>query len=380
MGTTLKRFGLGVLFAYGVSTLLAAQKSVVYAPVVPKKAKATKDWPDAKAMEKQQQDAERRKLFQSATPIAITLTANFKAVQGDRNPASTKTFPATLEYTNDDGSPGTTEVAIRTRGHMRRMFLTCDFAPLRVEFTKEQVKHSVFDAQKSLKLGTHCREGVKDFEQYVLREYAAYRIGNLLTPKSFRARLARVSYVDPASKKRSPARYGMFIEDDTDVAKRLGGRVTEDRAALGGFSKDDFTLLALFEYLIGNLDVSIFTQHNVVLVQFPDNSLYPVPYDFDYSGLVDTTYSMPPVGIKIASTRERVYRGPCRTAEELEPFFAKFRAIRPQIAPIFDSLTDMDPGAKRRAVAFLDQFYKTIDRPGDVKQEFLLNCLKKGLM
>ncbi len=35
----------------------------------------------------------------------------------------------------------------------------------------------------------------------VLREYAAYRIFNLVTPESFRARLAKVTYVDTGTKK-----------------------------------------------------------------------------------------------------------------------------------------------------------------------------------
>ena len=378
----LKRIGLVVLVTSVLSSFVGAQRSVTYAPVVPKKAKAVKAWPDAGTMARQRQDAEKRKLFASVTPIAIKLTANFKAVQGDRDPASTKTFPATLEYANDDGSPGVAEVAIRTRGHMRRLFQTCDVAPLRVEFPKEQVKHSVFDGQTALKLATHCREGVKDFEQYVLREYAAYRLGNLLTPRSFRARLAKVVYVDAASRKASPPRYGFFIEDDGDVAKRLGGRLTTDVAALSGFSKDDFTFLALFEYMIGNNDVSIWAQHNVSLVQFPDNSLYPVPYDFDYSGLVDTTYAMPPPAIKIASVRDRVYRGPCRAAREFEPLLTKFRAIQPQVAPLFDSLIDMDSGAKKRALSYMDQFFRTLDKPDDVKKALADStyCLKNGLM
>ena len=382
MSAVLKRLGFIAIVVWVLPPLVEAQRSVITPPVVAKKAKPAKEWPDARTMAKQQQDAEKRKLCASTSPVVIKLTANFKAVQGDRNPSSTKTFPATLEYTNDDGSPGVAEVALRTRGHMRRMFQTCDVAPLRVEFPKEQVKHSVFDGQKALKLGTHCREGVKDFEQYVLREYSAYRIGNLLTPKSFRARLAKVTYVDAVSKKASPPRYGLFIEDDEDVAKRLGGRLTADRDALSGFSKDDFTLFAMFEYLIGNNDVSIWTQHNVSLVQFPDGSAYPVPYDFDYSGLVDTTYAIPPAALKISSVRDRVYRGPCRAASEFGPFLVKFGVIRPQVAPIFESLTDMDPGAKKRALSYLDEFFKMAEKPDSVKKALAESpyCLKKGLM
>src|SRR5436190_18697965 len=176
MRSALRRLALGLLLACSVSSILAGQRAGLV-PMPPKKAaKPPKPWPDAETIKKQQLDADKRKLFAAIAPIAITLTADFKAVQKDRNPTSTATFPATLSFTNDDGTPGTADVKIRTRGHMRRLFTTCEFAPLRIEFTKAQVKHSVFDAQTALKLGTHCNEGVKSWEQYVLREYAAYRI------------------------------------------------------------------------------------------------------------------------------------------------------------------------------------------------------------
>ena len=56
------------------------------------------------------------------------------------------------------------ELQLRTRGHVRRMYQTCEFAPLRLEFTKAHVKGTVFDDQRVLKLGTHCRN-VTEFEQ-----------------------------------------------------------------------------------------------------------------------------------------------------------------------------------------------------------------------
>jgi hypothetical protein len=64
----------------------------------------------------------------------------------------------------DDGSPVSIELQLRTRGHVRRMYQTCEFAPLRLEFTKAHVKGTVFDDQRVLKLGTHCRN-VTEFEQ-----------------------------------------------------------------------------------------------------------------------------------------------------------------------------------------------------------------------
>jgi hypothetical protein len=278
-----------------------------------------------------------------------------------------------------DGSPVKVELPIRTRGQVRRSYDTCEFAPLRLEFPKDQMKGTLFEGQHALKLGVHCRN-VKEVEQYVLREYAAYRIFNLVDPRSFRVRLANVTYVDTATKKTLGPKHGMLIEDDDDVAKRMEGRLVTQRDLLSQLDRDYFTLMAIFEYMIGNLDVSIFAQHNVKLVQVPSRTVFAVPYDFDYSGLVDATYALPPPGLGITTVRDRVYRGPCRTEAELETWFAKFRAIRPGIAPMYDSLADFDPGAKKKALAYLDEFYRTIDRPAAVKTAFIDHCLKTGLM
>ena len=358
------------------------QAARVQAP--PKAIKTTppKEWPDAATAAKQQKDAENRRLFASTAPLVFTMTANFKAVQSDRSPTSTRTFPATLEFPRGDGSSITVALPIRTRGQVRRSTDTCEFAPIRLEFPKDEMKGTVFAAQHVLKLGTHCRN-VKEFEQYVLREYAAYRIFNLLSPQSFRVRLARATYVDSVTKKNLGTKYAMFIEGDEDVAKRMGGRLVTQPGPQAHLDTDFFTLMTLFEYMIGNLDVSIINEHNVKLVQTPNRTVYAVPYDFDYSGLVDASYAVPPPGMKVTTVRDRLYRGPCRTAPDLETFFAKFRAIKPSLAPLYDSLPDFDPRAKKEALSYLDEFYRTIDRPSDVKAAFIDpggGCLTKGVM
>jgi hypothetical protein len=339
-------------------------------------------WPSAAKMEERRLEAEALPLFSGTEPVEITLTADFKAVQGDRNPESTKTFPATIQVAGADGAMVTRPLGIRTRGHSRRSFNVCDFAPLRLELPKGEFKGTVFQGlDGGLKLGAHCREGVKSFEQYVLREYAAYRIYNLITPQSFRARLAKVTYVDSVRQKPISTRFAMFIEDDDDVAKRMGGRIIEEKEHLARLSRDAFTRMALFQYLIGNVDVSIITFHNVVAVQTPTGAVYPVPYDFDYSGLVNATYAIPAPGLGITTVRDRVFRGPCRAVEELTDFFATFRAIRADIVAMYDALPGFfDAGAKKSAISYLDGFYRTLDKPGDVKKVFLDTCLRRGLM
>src|SRR5207247_7684958 len=125
--------------------------------------------------------AENRQLFQAADPLTFTLTADFNAVNKDRNEKSTKRFPGTLVVTGEKGKSGPIPVNLGTRGHFRLRQTSCTFVPLRVEFDRPSVLGTVFDGHKALKLVTHCRDN-DTYEQYILREYLVYKVFNLLTP------------------------------------------------------------------------------------------------------------------------------------------------------------------------------------------------------
>ena len=128
--------------------------------------------------------------------------------------------------------------------------------------------------------------------------------------------MAKATYVDEATKKPVASRMALFIEDDDDVARRMEGRTIEtQKLVFRQVDYDTATLMTIFEYMIGNTDMSMYLLHNVVLVQTPKKVTYPVPYDFDYSGLVDARYAIPAKQFNITSVRDRVYRGPCRTRQ-----------------------------------------------------------------
>ncbi len=369
MKAALQRLAIGVLLT-GVVAALGASGP----PQAGSSAQAAQSWPDAAALRTRRLAAENRPLFSTHTPLEFTLTANFKTVNRDRNPESTKTFPATLTVQGRNGSPAAIPVQIRTRGHSRRLVRTCTFAPLRIEFPAGKADGTVFEGHKALKLGTHCRDADL-YEQYVPREYAVYRIFNLMTPRSFRARLADVSYVDAETNKPIQARQGLFIEDDDDVARRLEGRIDDrQKVTFRMVDADTITLMALFEYMIGNTDASMYLQHNIRLVNTPGNVLYPVPYDFDYSGLVDARYAIPSKQFNLTSVRQRAYLGPCRTPADLEPFFVRLHAVKDDVMALFDEIPGLDPGYRKDAKSYLGKFYEIISKPGDAKKAFVEGC------
>lgn len=320
-----------------------------------------------------QRAALQRALFASDEPLPITLIADFKAVNRDRDPESTKVFPATLVVGNGQGGEDRIQVNIRTRGHSRRLSATCTFAPLRVEFVGK-TGGTVFEGHKSLKLGTHCRD-VALYEQYVYREYLAYKIFNRITQRSFRARLASATYVDASNNKPMTTRAGLFLEDDDDVARRLGGETSELQGmSFGHVDGEAMTLIGLFEYMIGNTDMSLAKLHNIVLVRAANGTVYPVPYDFDYSGVVNARYAVPAEALNLPTVRERLYRGPCLKPEDLAPYLTRLKGMREPILALYDTIPQLDQGYRKDAKGYLDQFFKMIDSPGDVRRAFLDRC------
>jgi len=339
-------------------------------------AKLAQPWPSAEVLKTRHASSDALPLFASDEVLPITIAADFRLVNKDRDPNSTQRFPGELRTTRPDGRIDVLHVKLGTRGHFRLMPRNCDFVPLRVEFVKDEVKGTVFDGQSWLKLGTHCQNS-GDYEQYTLKEYLTYKMFNLLTQKSFRVRLVKGTYVDEKSGKTVATRYGLFLEHDNDVARRMEGRIIGiPRVVFADLDQDMLTLMMVFEYMIGNTDFSIFANHNVRLVQTPDRKIYAVPYDFDISGLVHPPYAIPDPHLHLTSVVERMYRGPCRTPELINPILANFLAKKDQVMALYESLPDLKKEVRREAKDYVDDFYSTIKNDRNVRRLFIDGCRK----
>jgi len=336
--------------------------------------KLTEEWPADEVLQARRSEADTRQLFRDVEPLAFTLTADFKAINKDRNPESTKRFPGAISAEAGGGAPSELPVQLGTRGHFRLMSRNCDFVPLRVEFPRDRTGGTAFEGQTNLKLGTHCR-GDRAYDNYTLREYLTYRLFNMVTPLSFRARLGRATYVDSTSQKTIGTRYAIFIEHENEVARRFGGRIVElQRIVFTDLDGPTLTRMMLFEYMIGNTDFSIWALHNVRLIQDRARRLYPVPYDFDLSGFVHAPYASPDPRIGIRSVLDRLYRGPCRTVDEFEEAAGALRAKRADMLALIDSMADLDRDARVEAKEFLEGFFRSIEKPGSVKKQFVDGC------
>jgi hypothetical protein len=317
-------------------------------------------------------------LFEGNDVINITLSGPLNSISRD---PKAKPVSGTLKVNGN--APETLSVALETRGITRRMKQTCSFPPLRVIFTQKPEKDSIFRKQKALKLVTHCQSAER-FQQYVLLEYSAYRLFQAMTQESFNVRLAKVDYAEEDGHPIT-TRYGFFIEDINDVARRNGHRRFRGASRISSSQLDPQAAarFAVFQYMISNLDWAMTAApagqdccHNSRLLGAKDanTGFITVPYDFDYSGLVDAPYAVPPDSIRVANVRVRRYRGFCSHNEQARAFAASVAARKAELLAIVDRTPELNDYSRERSAKYLGEFFDQIGTPAKL-DEMLKTCL-----
>ena len=316
------------------------------------------------------------RLFRAEEPLALTLTANVRQLRKDKD-ANAPWRAGRLSYVDSGGSTVDLPVRLRTRGIWR--LKNCEFPPLRMNFTKDSTKHTLFAGLDKPKLVTHCRN-TDEFEQYLLQEFQLYRVYNLLTPYSHRVRLAKVTYVDSANHNPVATRYGIIEEAPDEMASRLGGiMLAQKGAGPDDLSTYQSALFAVFQFLAGNTDWSISGLHNVELVGV-DTAVVPVAYDFDFAGAVETRYATPDSRLAIRRVRDRLFRGYCLTPAVYSQVFELFRARKDSIYALYrDSLGQLlNKNKADDTIAYFDDFYAILADPGRIRRQITQDCIPRG--
>jgi hypothetical protein len=319
------------------------------------------------------------RLFAVDDMLEITLSAPFRTISRDRDeePADR---PGTLSYEHE-GESHSLAIGIRPRGKSRRDRDVCTFPPLRLDLPKGEAKGTLFAKQDKLKLVTHCKTS-ESHQQYLLREYLAYRILNVLTDTSFKVRLLKVNYVDEDRGGRVTTRLGFLIEHKDRLARRLDTELVETiRVDAKKLAPAAATLAELYQLLISNADFSFIRGpandsccHNAVLFAGQAGEVIPVPYDFDVSGIVDAPYAMPVEELKQRNVSDRIFRGFCRPAPHLDNAVQAMQVNRDAIYGLITGLDGLNENNRRRVTRFVDGFYKILDDPRLFEREIAGAC------
>lgn len=313
--------------------------------------------------------------FDADEVIVLNLRGDLKTVFNDRGD-DPQYHSATLQYKADLDTINI-PIKIKTRGHFRKISTNCKYPPILLNFKKSTIpKNSIFEGLDKVKLVTPCQG-----ERYVIHEYLVYKLYNLITPKSFKARLVKVIFQDTVKNKSSIPYYTILLEAEKQMAKR---NQSSPMKKIGlrpeATQREDFLKMAVFEYLIGNTDWSVQYQQNMKLFTTDSTSLpIVIPYDFDHAGIVRAPYANPAPELKLSSTLERIYRGYCMPEmTQFTAVFETFNQLKADFYALYDGNPLLSSRYQRQTLTFLDQFYETINDPKKAKKVFSYPCDRSG--
>jgi hypothetical protein len=325
-------------------------------------------------------------LFTDDAPLHLTITGPF-AKLARLAKYNTDPYPATLALTDDAGAGQAFPIQVRARGISRRE-LYCTFPPIYLLFDKEAMHGTLFHGQKKLKLVTYCMPP-PEYEQRIILEYLIYKLYNLITPESFRVRAAEVTYRENAAD-HGVTRFGYLIEEASEMASRNQRdelKAASHQVSLSQLDAHAAARAAMLEFMIANLDWEFLASvpgqnccHNIKLLAAPDatpqtaRAVTPVPYDFDYSGFVDSPYAGPAPGIPTEKTTDRYFRGYCAMAAEVPSVAQEYLARRADMKALIDSQPQLTPKFRDKADRFLDGFFTVISDPASLQSQVIKHC------
>lgn len=250
------------------------------------------------------------------------------------------------------------KAGISSRGKFRRRI--CDFPPIRLEFSKKELREMGLLPLDNMKLVTHCRIDSLSYER-IAKEYLIYRMYQLVSPYSFRAQLVEVKYLDIDPSRPTIIQHGVLLEDDRVLAQRTG---IERRDTMGlspaVFQDDIVDVHALFQYLIGNSDWSLAMSRNLnMFFDKGSGRFILVPFDFDFSGLVNASYAIPNSDYKLKTLRQRVYLGGSPPSESARN---KVLAQKKAIIDLIKKSRFLSPEAQLDCILYLNSGFRDIKK------------------
>lgn len=305
------------------------------------------------------------------------VTTDLESLLSDRS-ADPVYQEADLLLTNEDGRMESWEVEVKTRGKYRRRI--CDFAPLKLNFSKSQLSAAGLAEFDKYKLVTHCEDNRYDGETALLKEHLAYQMYQELTPYSYRVHLLRVRYVDSKGNLPSVRRHAFLIESDKQVEQRLG--LTECEDCLGvkpnEVDREAENVHAVFQYMIGNTDFNLSMVRNLKLFKDERTQKYiPIAYDFDFSGLVYAGYAVPSKNLGQEQIGDRVFLGFQVEDSLIEATLAHFENKQDELFNLVRQQRRLSGQARTEVRTYLNSFFEHLEELQDASSSRTYSQLRQ---
>lgn len=289
--------------------------------------------------------------------VELIITTNLDSLINHRN--TNDYLPAT--FTHKIGKEEEKwDIEVKPRGKYRRR--VCDFPPLKLNFSKKDLKNQGLATYDKLKLVTHCLDEKTASKELVMKEFLTYELYRELTENSFRVQLAKITYKDSKTGDKTK-RWGFLIESTDQLAARMGAIEIEEM----GQKPEDFhtaqeRIASTFQYMIGNEDWDLTMNRNVKLFKSEKSGkLVAVPYDFDFSGFVNAPYAVPKSSLGLESVRERLYLGHAKDNQELYSTYCFYRTKKESLLGKIEKFRMLSTENKEDLKAYVEEFYDIIN-------------------
>lgn len=304
---------------------------------------------------------------EKSTPV-LNLETDWNALI--RRKMSKEYRPGMLGFILTDGSAAKVDVQIRSRGNMRKQ--VCHFPPLRLKIPKKQLRNLGFSSYNDVKVVLQCRSGSREAE-WLLKELLIYKLYECVSPVAMRTRLVQVQGIHAGKEKNNLLAFLLEYEDE--MATRLGAKVIKQGVVrVHGLERTSYVRMCFFQYMIANTDWSVPNKHNLQFIMAPEYpGMVPIAYDFDYAGLVLTSYAVPYETLPIKSVTDRYFMGHKITPEEAMEARSHFLSKKEEIMQVCRDFEHLDERVKRSVMRFITDFFSIIEDERQVRRTFVTN-------
>lgn len=298
----------------------------------------------------------------------LTITADFDSIK--ENIRNKDYVHGSFEVEHSRKSKTQLNVKLRPRGKSRRMM--CEFPPLKLKFDKQGLEAHGLETFNDYKLVTHCMSGEESGEPVIRREYLVYQLFSILTPYSFRVKLAKITYKNNGDSFNRMTNLGIIIEDAESLAKRNECHTLESKVIhIDSLHRNQEKINSVFQYMIGNADWSYLMGRNMELIKQSDGHIIPVPYDFDYAGLVMAPYARANTALGQQTVLDRVYLGNAKSYDELVGIFSYFKSKKEDLLKVVEEFEQLSYNEELQIKEYLNSFFSIIESKERVEKEML---------
>ena len=127
--------------------------------------------------------------------------------------------------------------------------------------------------------------------------------------------------------------------------------------------------------MIGNTDWWIHTRHNVDLVKIQDGEqLIPIPFDFDYSGMINTPYAIPSAQLPIIHVKDRFLKGSCYDEGHFTDAIKLYNSKKQAVLSTMENANFLDKKYKKKSLKYIVEFYEIINDPESFNRYLNQSC------